>query len=126
MERVGSLIALDREMCNYHLKNNYSKKDNVYCYEPNKGQIAHFYSSMAEHFYQNKIKSPPASPRGARPIKIRSHTQQAIRDPLQACLPPSIAQDNLIDPGVPQVGMNAVPMFSEVEASKKQKYLIAK
>lgn len=112
MERVGSLVALDREICSYHLKNNYSKKDNLYCYEPNRGQIAQFYSSMAEHFYQDHIKSPPTSPRATRPIKISSHTQHAIRDPTLACLPSSIPQDNLIDPGVPKVGMNSVPMFS--------------
>jgi hypothetical protein len=81
---------------------------------------------MAEHFYQNHLKSPTPSSRGARSLKTTSHTQQAIRDPTLACLPPSIPQHSLIDPGVPQVGMNAVPMFSEVETSKKQKYLIAR
>ncbi len=81
---------------------------------------------MAEHFYRNHIKSPTSSPRDARSLKTKSHTQQAIRDPTLACLPPSIPQDNLIDPGIPQLGMNTVPMFSEVEASKKQKYLIAR
>lgn len=56
MEKAVSLVGLDRELCNYHLKNNYSKKDNLYCYQPDRAQIAHFYSSMADHFYHNKLK----------------------------------------------------------------------
>ncbi len=58
MEKRGSLGLLDKEMCDYYARNNYSKKDEVYCYEPNRKQISEFYSSMAHHFYQAKIKAP--------------------------------------------------------------------
>ena len=99
-------------MCNYHLRNNYSKKDNLFCYQPDRTQIAHFYSSMAENFYQRNLRSPQISPKRNRRLKIRSQTHQALRDPMIACLPHTIPQDNLIAPGHPAPAINTVPMFS--------------
>jgi hypothetical protein len=127
MEKTQSLVFLDREICEYHLKNNYSKKDNLFCYHPNRKQISDFYSSMADHFYQAKIKEPEDSDRRPRTLKIKSQIYQTIKDPLLACLPKSIPQNNIIDAESAQpTGMSTVPMFSEVEKTKKQKYFIAR
>jgi len=40
MEKSPSLVLLDREMCNYHLKNNYTRSNNLSCYQTDKKMIA--------------------------------------------------------------------------------------
>lgn len=56
MEKTNTLVLLDRKICDYHQKNNFAKKDTINCYDPDKRQITKFYKSMADHFYQTKIR----------------------------------------------------------------------
>lgn len=114
MEKTVSLAALDRDICEYHLKNNYSKKDNIFCYQPSRKQISQFYNSMADHFYQHHIKEPQHNDQRTRPHKVSSHIYQAVTDPLHACLPKKISQKNVIDSDCLATGMSTVPMFSEL------------
>lgn len=92
-------MHLDKELCNYHLRNNYGKKDNLFCYKPSKKQISEFYSSMGDHFYQKNIKNGQDSHRNLRDQKIKSQIEEKIKNPLNSCLPKSIPQNNLIDMG---------------------------
>lgn len=126
MEKSAALGILDKQMCEYYSRNNYSKKDNVFCYEPNRKRISQFYSSMADHFYHSKIKTPNDSSR-RKPLKINSNKYLNIKDPLRTCLPTAIQQNNAISTkGIKEKGVSAVPMFSQLQATKKQKYSMAK
>ena len=127
MEKTASLAALDRGVCEYHLRNNYSKQDNIFCYQPSRKQIAHFYSSMADHFYQHHLDRPQPAPHRARPHRAASQLiYRTLTDPLLAGLPAQIPQRNVLASDCAPTGMSGVPMFAELEAAKKQKYLIAR
>jgi hypothetical protein len=73
MEKTPALEFLDREICNYHHKYNYTKKDDLFCYQPDKKQIANFYKSMNDHILQGKLKNTIETKRkNRRNIKVKS------------------------------------------------------
>lgn len=101
MEKSASLAALDRELCDYHLRNNYSKQDNISCYRPDRAQIRHFYRSMADHLYQHHLNHPQQQDRPrTRPLRAASQAiYSTVTDPLRAALPQCIPQRNEIEGG---------------------------
>lgn len=87
MERTAALSLFDSSFCSYVRKYDQSKQDEVDCYRPDKKQIGEFYTSMADQFYQHRIKAQEETRRPNRDHKIKEKIAHQINNPISSALP---------------------------------------